>query len=632
MQQFNINQKRALRKWFKQYNKKEYIIMKSEKKATNNDIDEELYKLILTNPFIVTPVPFTKAKQLSISHNPINEYYGQLNRYIWCLKNGKKYDPDGNYTENYQSYIGYIPEPNQLKFFFDPSNELYLKQFNLQYDYTYNKITNEPSYIIGDKFVFESENFVSHYLVSDTIINDSFQLIDKSYILDKIKINGLEPSDELIDTIMMGLNNKVSMINGAGGTGKTEAIKLIIRTCIDLKIHYHVVSFTGKSIDNLGRRLEEHERNNITTIHSFLYKLKNDLIVYNNEFLLIVEEVSMVPTSLFSKLLYYLKKKNYNVQIIMVGDENQLPPIGWGNLMENIIYSKKIPLMTLEKNYRMQKESGKIILGNSSFFKKNNQLSYNLNWDQNIFILGNDDIDEYIKLYDSNIDMIIITPWRKRANDINSRAQQLLRIHDDKIVYTMGRMSYQWCVYDKIIFNTNFKDKEIYNGTDGMIIRILPSMVFKIPKSNEHHKYSILLPDKSIKVVESNITRDIDVDAMGLTIRVGVDKMINVPIIHQWSSDEDKYVSEILLANHLDLAYAITTHKFQGSEKNVIVYDCRGMSLDYIPGGKCNIYTALTRAKEKIYYLGSPGLLYYASISQYIPSIDRLSHLLSKEK
>jgi exodeoxyribonuclease V alpha subunit len=160
-------------------------------------------------------------------------------------------------------------------------------------------------------------------------------------------------TDEQKTAVNNALKARLSIVTGGGGVGKSTIIREIARNLSIRGVGYIVCSFTGKAVS----RLHEIMKNkNAITIDRFIMKTKErkvndakfDISAVKH---IIIDEASMVTTELFYRLLQQLDS---DVSITFVGDLNQLPAIGWGSLMKELINCGRVPTFYLTKNQRIQ--------------------------------------------------------------------------------------------------------------------------------------------------------------------------------------------------------------------------------------------------------------------------------------
>lgn len=313
---------------------------------------------------------------------------------------------------------------------------------------------------------------------------------------------------------------------------------------------------------------------NSQTIHSFL-KLRPGVVktdVVTNADLLIVDESSMLDVDIASAIVSALQEKT---KIIFVGDTNQLPSIGTGNVLYDLIFSNIIPSTELQVVYRqaedsnISKNANKILEGIDELITDDDFEFISVNSPEEAQSKILSELVKSVKNY-GLIETCVLTPVRRNkdtsVNSINPIAQSLLNPSDgmkDEIV-VKGKT---FRLGDKVMVtkNSNFAS----NGDIGIIVSI------------------------------NNTNNEVLVD-------LGYDSIISI-------SNDDLEM--------LDLSYAMTIHKSQGSE-----YDCVIISImdEHKALLQRNlIYTAITRAKKKIIIVGQKSAI-YKSISGVQPKRDTL--------
>ena len=431
-------------------------------------------------------------------------------------------------------------------------------------------INKENNYYL--RYMYEDEVLISNtvkYLISkkDLKLSKLDSYLDNYEEIERIKYN-----EEQKQAIKLSLTKHFFIITGGPGTGKTT----IVRAILDLyrsinKLSYketlekvQILAPTGRA----AKRLTETTYLPASTIHRFL-KWNKDLDKFQvNEHnksdveFVIIDEASMVDVNLFASLLRGLKK---DVRIIMVGDYNQLPSVGPGQVLKDLIESDKVEKVILKNLYRQAKGSNIVTL------------AYDLNKgniDKNLFE------DDYLKLIevpssklidsikdicieykDSDYkDFQILVPMYKTINgidNINKIAQDIFNPKDPKKnEIKVGDVIYR--ENDKVLELTNMPDENIYNGDIGIISKI----------------------DK----------KDIYIDFYGNIVKFTPANFINF--------------------KH---GYAISIHKSQGSEFKTVVIP---VSPEYKKMLYRKLYyTGVTRAKERLYIIGDYNSLVSASLN-----------------
>ncbi|MBR2849004.1 MAG: AAA family ATPase [Mycoplasmataceae bacterium] len=411
-------------------------------------------------------------------------------------------------------------------------------------------IIHQDKESITSKKIFEKEKFIV-----DQILKISKQKLNSKIDLDNLII--LETLDDVQkNSIISALSNSISIITGGPGTGKTLLIDLIIKNLEKLNIKkIELLAPTGKAADQITKRTNRLAK----TIHSFLKWNKTEFEINqknpSNVEVIIIDEFSMIDINLFYALLIACPKLK---QIIIVGDKDQLPPIGPGFLLNDFILSKKIPLTVLEKIYRQNYGS---LISKNSFLIKDSKLPI---FDEKESILINlnstDDIENIVisvfkKYLENNKDLnefqILIPMYNFSTgiDNINLLIQNYINRNNEVLFVSNSKKFYK---FDKVIQLENEIDKNVFNGEIGKIIDI------HLDK-NTNQLSSILIEFSNSKIIE-------------------------------YSQSE--------FNKNIKLAYAISIHKFQGSEclETLLIFSKEHQSMF----SKKLFYTAYTRARKKV--------------------------------
>jgi len=480
--------------------------------------------------------------------------------------------------------------------------------------YPKEKLTNEVSKLIGVETELIEPVYMNLLLSSDIVIDNSFEdaniyldylYVSESYIASKlakmalnddfkilfdiekeikeaIKSLSIKLSKIQIDAIKSCFEENISIITGGPGTGKTTIINTISKIYLDNGYDISLCAPTGRA----AKRIEETTGIEAKTIHRMLGYIPSSYddighFEYNEDNpldtdVIIIDEMSMVDVVLFEKLLRGMKD---NTRLVIVGDVDQLPSVGAGNVLRDLINSKKIKYTKLVDIFR-QSESSNIIV---NAHKINNGKEPILNEKNSDFfflktetpaITRNVVVDLISKRlpnaygYDFSKDIQILTQSRKGICGVFELNRLLQDILNPKTETTdellVGNKLFR--VNDKVMqtknnYNLSFFDSDgeenfgVYNGDMGHIIFI----------------------DKSSKK---------------LTVEMDDNRVID-------------YTLEDL--DNLELAYAITIHKSQGSEfKSVIIPMFDGYRLLQT---RNLLYTAITRAKENIVLVGDKNVM-----------------------
>ncbi|WP_406617951.1 ATP-dependent RecD-like DNA helicase [Mycoplasmopsis lipophila] len=359
------------------------------------------------------------------------------------------------------------------------------------------------------------------------------------------------------------LKNNVSIISGYPGTGKTYLIQLINKSLLEKYAYENEIELltpTGRAATIISTKTNINAR----TIHSFL-KLSDDeetIVSYNNfssdTKVLIIDEFSMVNIELFYLLLLNCVKLE---KIIFIGDYNQLPCIGPGNILQDIYDSNLFAKVSLKEVFRTEKMD---LVSHYLDINKREIPLLKSESVETIKIISEEYLTKIKDIFISQVnqysmdDVVILIPTYKGKKGIyltNNIIQKYLFGEDDKPIYEISYkdISIKYYLGDKVIQLKNVYDKNVFNGEIGYI-----------------RKYK----------------NDI------FTIEFPNNKFVD------YTKEEFR--------EYINLAYAITIHKFQGSEAKVVifvVFPDFGFMLS-----KKLIYTAVSRAKEKLFIVGDRNL------------------------
>ena len=397
--------------------------------------------------------------------------------------------------------------------------------------------------------------------INDIKTNIKTDKID-TYISEYEKINNITFNDDQKEAIKGAIENNFFIITGGPGTGKTTIIKAIVMILKDILDLNHddiaLLAPTGRA----SKRMAESVGAPAYTIHKFLKwnKETESFLIdeYNksHEKIVIVDESSMIDIFLFSSLLKGLK---LNVKLILVGDANQLPSIGPGDLLNDLLHISTIKNKYLNTIYRVKEGSYITYLANDIKNRKHFD-KFPTNYSDFKFIESDDDnIKKYLKEIVnkavekgiSSENFQVLAPMYKGLNGIDSLNSMMAEIFNPNAEkFIIGDKYYR--INDKVIQLVNDVDNNVYNGDIGYI--------------------------KDIYYIDKKLIVEIDYSGN---------------IVEYKNGEFDKF----------NLAYAVSIHKSQGSEyANVVII--LASSFNRMFYNKL-IYTAVTRAKSSLIILGS---------------------------
>ena len=398
-------------------------------------------------------------------------------------------------------------------------------------------------------------------------INNSFKAMDKiqDITLDDIEQHlDIKYNNEQREAIKTALYNNLMVLTGGPGTGKTTVTRGIITALRLLNKRILLAAPTGKAADRMSEATEMEAK----TIHRLLGYNPAKGYQYNRDFplmgdVLIIDETSMINVQLMNTLLDAVPN---NMKLIFVGDVDQLPCIGAGNLLSDMIKSEIIPTVKLKEIYR-QAATSKII---TTAHAINKGIIPDLKNDKSsdlFFIQDNDDlemtnliselvINRLPKTYEIKpTEIQVLTPMKKGplgTKYLNERLQEVINTtKGNEIKY--GDTTFR--EHDKVMQIKNNYDKGVFNGDSGFI--------------------------QSIDTVEKTMT-----------------VIFRKQVVDYEYSDLDE----------LMLAYAVTVHKSQGSEYPIVILPIT--KAHYVMMKRNLIYTGITRAKNLCILIGQKQTLF----------------------
>lgn len=378
---------------------------------------------------------------------------------------------------------------------------------------------------------------------------------------------GIVYTTEQLDAIKLAITRKVAIITGGPGTGKTTILKGILDLYkvlsssdkIRLNEQIALLAPTGRA----SKRMSEVTNFEASTIHRFLKWNKDTNRFQINEYnkssvsFVIIDEASMIDTMLLANLLKGLKS---SCHIIFVGDANQLPSVAAGDVLNDMIESKELPVYAL-KNWHRQGTDSKIIpfahrinegILDRELLNSGSDLEFIPCKDNEIIeVIGN-----VCKDYNS-YDLQVLAPIYKNRNGIYAINDHLQKLWNPKSP-SKKEIEGNEGIYrekDKVIQLSNMKDESVFNGDIGIIDRIK------------------LLGNKELYI--------------------------------DYDGNLVKYTKSML--QNFTLGYAISIHKSQGSEFDTVLipftFDYRKMLYRKL------IYTGVTRCKKKLILVGDINAL-----------------------
>ena len=449
-----------------------------------------------------------------------------------------------------------------------------------EFDLLLNELIEENKIVLLDDKYYLKEMYDSETNIVKEIsylINNKISKKDLDTRIEELEsVNNIKYNDKQKEAIKKSLENNITIITGGPGTGKTTIIKAICELYMEInKLDFDdapnkiaLLAPTGRA----SKRMSESTLLPASTIHRFLKwnKETNEFLIneYNKTFqnLIIIDEVSMIDLKLLDSLFRGLTR---NIKLVLVGDHHQLPSVGPGNILKDLIESDLIDTIYLDTLYRQDENSYIPTLAQEI---KNNELSdtfLETKSDYTFLKCSSLSIKENLKnlckqLVDKGYDykrVQIMAPMYAGINGIDNLNKELQAIFNPED-NSKNEIKYGDIIYrenDKVLQLVNMPEENIYNGDIGVIKNIL-----KIDR-------------------KTFIYIDFDGNLV-------------------------KYESKDL--NKITHGFIISIHKVQGSEFELIVMPiCNSYKRMLY---RKLIYTGITRAKKKLILIGEPQAFVYA--------------------
>lgn len=418
---------------------------------------------------------------------------------------------------------------------------------------------------------------IVHSTTIDTIYcDDMYRAIDD--IVEKKYGGEISLDNSQKDAVIVSVKNPVSVITGGPGTGKTTTLNTIISLLKAAYLYndddFALLAPTGKA----AKRMSEQTGLPAMTIHRATgwprFEQKN--ITAKN---IIVDEMSMADMHIVYALLKAIQNVNH---LIFVGDVDQLPSVGCGNVLKDIINSGIVPISKLNVIHRQAEESGIIkyshrIIEEHMFPENSDKEDFTYVNTNDIEGMEKQVIDKYMKYFPEYLkergldptSVQILCPlgkkeWKMSASYLNDKIQAL----------------YATSTTPKLTFFSN----TFYVGDKVMHIKNDYKLVRQSIKNDS--------TSEGVMNGETGIVVDADDKAKILTVQYGDD-------IVAYTKDN---ISELMLA------YALTIHKSQGSEYQAVIIPIPYGGMPSIMN-KNLLYTAVTRAKSQVFIIGDKGVI-----------------------
>ena len=379
------------------------------------------------------------------------------------------------------------------------------------------------------------------------------------------KMLGIQYDEVQAQAVQEAARSKVMVLTGGPGTGKTTTVQGIIAAYGQMGLRILLAAPTGRA----AKRMSEATGLPAKTIHRLLeckppdgYQRNEDNPLEGD--VLIVDECSMIDIILMNSLLKALPR---NMRLVLVGDIDQLPSVGAGNVLRDIIDSGRFPVIRLTRIFRQAQQSR--IITNAHRINKGEFPDISNGRNTDFFFINNEEpeaaVQEIVALVSSKLpryygvkpsEVQVLTPMQRGVlggTNLNQTLQAALNPEGEGL----RRGGFIFRLYDKVMQVKNNYDKEVFNGDIGRIT-------------------AVDLQERTLQVMFDGRVIEYDVSEL--------DELVH--------------------------AYATTIHKAQGSEYPIVVMPI--LMTHFVMLQRNLLYTGITRAKKVLVLIGSKKALAYA--------------------
>ena len=432
---------------------------------------------------------------------------------------------------------------------------------------------------VGLRRTYEAEKYIAETISSNIDTEDMWD-----YDVEKYRnVGNFLLSDEQMCAVKSVCKYNISILNGAGGSGKSQSIQAIISMLDDNNKTYILMTPTGKA----SRVISNFTNRKASTIHRGLRYNPNDGWGYNENNripydVVIVDECSMIDVNLFTHLIKAIDFKS--TRLLLIGDNAQIPSVGAGNLLHDFMESNIIPTITLTKIFRYS-DGGLMKVATDTRFCKP-YLNRSMNGKATRFGLNEDYV--FIDVDSESIPKNAVAIYKKLIDNGNNIED--VQVLTAKNVGDCGTIALNEMIQKAVnknygsknfmkVGDTAYFDGDLIVQTQNNYKAEMCDDMYRTLRDDEGRPLTAFVANGETAVIKYACKDYIVMDFDGILIRYDRAAM-----------------------NMAKLGYAISIHKSQGSSiKNVIL--CTPRSHAFMLSNNL-VYTGLTRATDKCFHLG----------------------------